>query len=182
MNEFNSPLRNLKIASPCSADWNGMTGDERKRFCGQCQLHVYNLSEMSKKEAEDLLHKSEGRVCVRYYKRADGTVLTQDCPVGWKLIKRRVSQMATAVCSLVFGIVGGLGMNAVFSQKDSKGSLTSFLQPTPEKLMGAIAVTPRNTPKSTPKPTPKPTPKEEPLMGDVTMGKIAAPQQTPKNH
>ena len=103
-----SPLNNIKIASPCSANWDEMLGDNRKRFCGECKLNVYNLSGMSQIEAENLLINSEGRVCVRFYKRADGTVLTQDCPVGWAKIKRNFSRAATAVFSLIIGLFGGL--------------------------------------------------------------------------
>ncbi|MBK9765573.1 MAG: hypothetical protein IPP63_00360 [Chloracidobacterium sp.] len=74
MSKFDSPLNDIKIASPCSADWNGMYGDERKRFCGECKLNVYNLSGMTKNEAERLVTNAEGRLCVRFYQRADGSV------------------------------------------------------------------------------------------------------------
>lgn len=103
-----SPLNNIKIASPCSANWDEMSGDNRKRFCGECKLNVFNLSGMSQTEAENLLIESEGRVCVRFYRRQDGTVLTQDCPVGWAKIKRNLSRAATAVFSLIIGLFGGL--------------------------------------------------------------------------
>ena len=101
MSRFDSPLDNLRIASPCSADWNAMQGDERKRFCGGCMLNVYNLSGMTRYDAEHLLRLSEGRLCVRYFQRADGTVLTRDCPVGWARVKQRVSILAATVFSLV---------------------------------------------------------------------------------
>ena len=78
-----NPLNNIKIASPCSANWETMLGDDKKRFCGECKLNVYNLSGMSKTEAENLLMESEVRLCVRFYRRHDGTILTEDCPVGW---------------------------------------------------------------------------------------------------
>ena len=115
MNKFTNPLNSVKIASPCSQDWNVMIGTERRRFCGECKLNVYNLSGMSQREAENLLLNSEGRLCVRFYRRADGSVLTKDCPVGWQMIKRRVSKTATAFASLLFGIVGGLGLNSFFN-------------------------------------------------------------------
>ena len=103
-----NPLNNLKIASPCSANWDEMLGDNRKRYCGDCQLNVYNLSGMTKIEAENLLNESEGRVCVRFYRRSDGTVLTQDCPVGWAKIKHNLSRTATAVFTLLVGLFGGI--------------------------------------------------------------------------
>jgi hypothetical protein len=103
-----NPLNNIKIASPCPADWNQMIGDERKRFCGSCNLNVYNLSGMSQTDAESLLMNSEGRICVRFFRRADGTVLTKDCPVGWAKVKQKISRTATAAFGLFVGLFGGL--------------------------------------------------------------------------
>lgn len=103
-----SPLDHIKIASPCSADWNEMYGDNRKRFCSECKLNVYNLSEMTQREAENFLFEAEGRVCVRLYRRKDGTVITQDCPIGWQAVKQRVSRVATATFGLIVGFFSGL--------------------------------------------------------------------------
>ena len=75
-------LATLSVASPCPAPWDAMKGDQRVRFCESCQKNVYNLSAMTTAEAETLLGKVEGRLCVRFYRRTDGTVLTSDCPVG----------------------------------------------------------------------------------------------------
>ncbi|MEK7724841.1 MAG: hypothetical protein AAB336_10860, partial [Acidobacteriota bacterium] len=82
--------------------------DDRKRFCSHCNLNVYNLSEMTQREAENLLFEMEGKMCVRLYKRKDGTVITQDCPVGWQAIKQRVSRTATAVFGLIIGFFSGI--------------------------------------------------------------------------
>ena len=120
MSKFTNPLNNIKIASPCSADWNEMIGDERTRFCGECKLNVYNLSGMSKREAENLLINSEGRLCVRFYKRSDGTILTKDCPVGWQAIKQRVSKTATAFASLVFAALSGVGLVNSFAESETQ--------------------------------------------------------------
>jgi hypothetical protein len=116
MSKFTNPLNNIKIASPCSSDWSEMIGDERRRFCGACKLNVYNFSGMSQREAENLLLNSEGRLCVRFYKRADGTILTKDCPIGWQAIKRRVSKIATAFASLVFAALSGIGLANYFAK------------------------------------------------------------------
>jgi len=75
-------LERLRIASPCKADWEQMKGDDRVRFCGSCNKNVYNLSGMRRDEATALVQGRRGEVCVRMYRRADGTVLTADCPVG----------------------------------------------------------------------------------------------------
>ena len=108
MSKYTNPLNSVRIASPCSADWNKMYGSERKRYCSECKLNVYNLSDMSQREAENFLINSEGRVCLRVFRRKDGTVLTKDCPVGWQALKKKVSQMATAVFALMMGIFGGI--------------------------------------------------------------------------
>lgn len=100
-------LARIGVASPCSVDWDTMTGDERARFCGQCEKHVYNLSEMTRKEAENLVLKSEGKTCVRFYLRKDGTIMTEDCPLGLRVIKagiRRISVAAAAVASLLVSL------------------------------------------------------------------------------
>ena len=89
-------LNQIKVASPCTESWGAMKGDDQVRFCGSCQQNVYNLSEMSLPEIAALLERKEGRTCVRFYRRADGTVLTDDCPVGLRAVRRRMAWMAAA--------------------------------------------------------------------------------------
>jgi hypothetical protein len=104
MNLDPSILNNLRIASPCSASWDEMRGDERVRFCAQCKLHVYNFSSMKRVEIESLLVRTEGRVCVRFYRWPDGTVLTSDCPVGMARMKATAQRVLTRIAA-VFGLV-----------------------------------------------------------------------------
>ncbi len=148
MPKFDSPLNNIQIASPCPADWNEMYGDDRKRHCGDCKLNVYNLSGMTKDEAEALVMNAEGRLCVRFYRREDGSILTQDCPVGWAKIKQRTKIYATAVASLIMALFTGVLFVSLFSGKHrgiTVGELIPFATPTPQPLMGAVAAPPRNT-------------------------------------
>src|ERR1044072_7537220 len=91
MISHHNPLDNVKVAAPCPANWEEMIGSEEVRFCRHCSLNVYNLSGMSKQEAESLIASTEGRLCVRFYRRADGTILTDNCPVGLRAIRRRQS-------------------------------------------------------------------------------------------
>lgn len=121
----------VRIASPCSVSWEGMTGDERTRHCSECNHSVYNLSAMSRAEAETFLENAEGRVCLRLYRRADGSVLTRDCPIGAqserRRIYRRVSRAAATGLALISGVVAltsarlGPGSD---SRKDSIESVT----------------------------------------------------------
>jgi hypothetical protein len=112
MPELTSPLDHVKIAAPCPANWDQMFSfeDERVRFCSQCNLNVYNLSDMSRQEAEALITKTEGRLCVRFYRKADGSILTQNCPVGLKALKRRMAWMARVVLGIVLSFVSGFGL------------------------------------------------------------------------
>ena len=91
-------LNGATIAAPCPVSWEKMRGDDRVRFCDQCQQHVYDLSEMTTAEALELIRRNDSRLCVQLYRRADGTVLTSDCPVGlrWKLWKKLRKRMAWA--------------------------------------------------------------------------------------
>ena len=94
----------LRIATPCPIGWEQMAGDNRVRFCDHCQLNVYNISELSRIEAEALIASTEGRLCARLYRRADGTVLTKDCPVGLRALRMRVSKRAAAVFAAIASI------------------------------------------------------------------------------
>ncbi len=87
-------LESIQIASPCTAKWDEMIGDDRARFCTSCQKDVFNLSAMPRDEAEAFMRERTSDVCVRLYKRADGTVLTSDCPVGVKRKRRRKAAIA----------------------------------------------------------------------------------------
>lgn len=107
MSRFSNPLSKVRVASPCPADWDSMIGDERVRFCGQCELNVYNLSALTKAQAENLIVRTEGRLCVRFYRRRDGSVLTRDCPVGLARLKQRMSRIRRAVASMLLGFFAG---------------------------------------------------------------------------
>ena len=98
----------MRIATPCQVGWENMAGDEKVRFCEQCSLHVYNISEMTSEQVTSLVTSTEGRICARLYRRADGTVLTRDCPVGLRALRKRVSRRAGAVLTAVLGLCSGL--------------------------------------------------------------------------
>jgi hypothetical protein len=110
-------VHDITIASPCPANWEAMTGDARVRFCGQCKLNVYNLSEMTENDAEKLIVEHEGRLCVRLYRRADGTVLTKDCPVGFMA---RMKSYTRKTCAAVAAV--GAVLAAYVIAKDSQKS------------------------------------------------------------
>jgi hypothetical protein len=101
-------LDDVRIASPCSARWEDMTGGDQVRFCASCQKNVFNLSGMKREEAIDLLRATDGRLCARIYQRSDGTVLSADCPVGLRLVARRAKRMAFGAIAASFGAVAAV--------------------------------------------------------------------------
>lgn len=126
--------------------WDDMQGDARARFCASCRLHVYDLSEMSRKEAERLVFKTEGRVCVRFFRRDDGTILTRDCPVGLAAARARLARLAAFLVGLV---ATSLGLSSCRGSKKPSEALGERVQM--NRTMGLIA----------------PPQKGQPLMGDV---------------
>lgn len=107
-------LSGMRVAAPCAVSWDSMEGDERARFCGQCEKNVYNISEMSSREAVSLIREKEGRLCVRFYRRADGTVMTDNCPVGLRRIRNLLRLVAVTVLTPLVAI-------AFSGQADAQG-------------------------------------------------------------
>lgn len=173
-------LDTLRVASPCKADWNQMLGDERVRFCGLCQKNVYNVSGMTRQEAVELVEANTGSLCLRMYKRADGTVLTADCPVGEKEKKKKVRRLSMVAAGVAAGLAAFAGV-AMAQSRAETGKLTAVddddddtarsrkrIQPPAGHMMGAM---PAHTevPSASPPPKPPPVVTAEPrvMMGDV---------------
>jgi hypothetical protein len=107
MNSPKSTLDLVQIASPCHVAWEDMSGDERRRYCKHCNLHVYNLADMPRAEAEAFVNQAQGRTCIRLFRRADGTVLTRDCPVGLRAVRQRLVRAVAALVGLFLALLGG---------------------------------------------------------------------------
>jgi len=86
-----------------------MKGDDRVRFCALCSKHVYSISSLTTAEASELIQQAEGHLCVRLYRRKDGTVLTGDCPVGLRYaLRRRLIRLATCGILLAAALRSGV--------------------------------------------------------------------------
>ncbi len=109
----------LRIATPCPAKWEQMSGNDSVRFCDVCQLNVYNIAGLTRSETESLIASAEGRLCARLYRRTDGTVLTKDCPVGLRALRMRISKRAAAVFAMLVGLAGA-GFGQQSNAKDDK--------------------------------------------------------------
>jgi hypothetical protein len=113
-------LDGIRVASPCTADWNRMAGDDRVRRCGDCQRDVYNLSGMTRDEAEALLIERNGDLCVRYFQCRDGTILLVDCAVGARRRTRRrwIASGAVALAAAGAGVAGAMHRDSPEPQED----------------------------------------------------------------
>lgn len=168
-------LDQIKVASPCNASWEDMTGDDRVRFCGQCEKNVYNLSAMPREDAERLLaERLGGELCVRFYQRADGTVLTEDCPVGMR--KKRRRRLALAVAGA--GAMAAAAAQMLYATRCTQGEVAmGAVEPTTPHVMGSIAPTAPPVMGEVAPPKEQVTPPAEPTAGKpphVRMGKPMA--------
>ncbi len=126
-------LNNVQVASPCSASWDDMIGDDFSRFCNQCDKNVYNLSALTAEAAIQLVREKEGNLCGRFFRRADGTLLTADCPVGVNHRIPRKHKWAVLAASLA----GLLSLGGCGRIDDSTGSSTES-PPAKQELTPAV--------------------------------------------
>jgi hypothetical protein len=171
-------LTSIRIASPCHASWEGMTGDDRVRHCCDCRLSVYNIAGMDREEAIRLIQEAEGRLCVRLHRRNDGTVITHDCPKGLWAVRRKAA-LAVACCAGLVVSLAALAMGSNKKRDDSvwevvrihdaswRQNLPTFLRglidridPLPVAVAGGIG--------------------PAPVQGKVVMGAVAPPPPAPK--
>jgi hypothetical protein len=137
-----SRLDDVKIATPCHARWDDMIGDDKVRFCGKCQKDVFNLSAMTRDDAETLLRERSGSMCARLFRRTDGTVMTADCPVGVRA--KRVRRLAI----VVGGGMAAAAATTLYGYSERQGKIPPCdAQP---HAMGAVAFTAQPPPTSAP--------------------------------
>ncbi|WP_301002384.1 hypothetical protein [Capsulimonas corticalis] len=113
--------------------------------------------------------EKEGRLCVRFYQRKDGTMITRDCPVGVRIARRRfVAALSWAASLAVASITGAL--------RPAGAANASKASPPPAVVasMGDIAA-PVKPHSPTPKPKPAVKPKAPKIPLKPMMGKIAMP-------
>lgn len=162
-------LDTISVASPCAADWSAMSGDDRRRFCARCGLHVHDLSAMSRTQAEEFIRRArDASTCVRFFRRADGTILTRDCPVGVAAAKARVRRAVLRIAaSLGLVATGSIAAARLDPASYDAGRHVGFMQPFLKlrELFRPVA----------------PPPIGRAVMGDICLGKVApAPPTSPQ--
>jgi len=141
-------LENVRTGTPCPKKWADLVGDDTRRYCGECQLHVHNLSAMTRREGERFLESvspDEGRVCATYTRRVDGSIVTRATwreSVGIRL--RRGLQIAA---SFAAGLVSfaGLGGCSDATASPVGAEPPEPVEPCTTELLGEMVVEPGTT-------------------------------------
>jgi len=164
-------LQKLMINSPCTADWDEMSGDSLCKFCGDCEKNVHDLSAMSERKAQQLIQK-ESDLCVRFVRDGSGQISFQPETVRrsrWGRVAR--AGLGFALVSMAAACGTGSDGEGLFSRTLTgisnavgwSGEGCSVDQPQPEMgevdvvtetvhLMGMVAVEPESTPPEKPAP------------------------------
>jgi len=115
-------IERIEIAKPCEASWENMQGNEKVRSCELCNKNVYNISAMSRTEAESLLNVESGKLpCLRLFRRQDGTVITEDCPRALRKLRdgcRKVGRVVAALVSFCLSISCAWAQNTHAEKKN----------------------------------------------------------------
>ena len=106
-------LDRVQVKSPCTEDWNEMVGNDEVRFCSHCSQHVHNLSAMTRREAEALVLKSNGNLCIRYLRRPeDQQIVTLPDWMDRPALRRIVLPVAAGVIAVVLNTPPSLAQKA----------------------------------------------------------------------
>ena len=137
-----------------------MVGTERERFCSSCELNVYNISSMGSLEAERFLAERAGsKVCVQFFRRKDGTILSDNCPKGLRAMRDRSKQLlrlaSSFVALLVSNFAAALANEPAKTKPINSGSSASHVErgeptlktdgPPEQRLMGKPSMNGLNT-------------------------------------
>ncbi len=142
---------NLRIATPCDAAWADMTGDEQSRFCGHCEKNVYDLTTMEPDDIVSLIEATEGKFCGRLYKRTDGTVMTEDCPVGLARVLKKAKRRTYQAAAFALTLIGSAASLALYGTIDCVqvkpvqawiDTIETNTPPEPPAVLGKIAMPP----------------------------------------
>lgn len=146
-------IDNVRVARPCTEDWNKMQGNDRVRMCDHCVKEVNNLSELTRKQAKQLVRSSDGNICIRYFEH----------PVTKAPLFSAQFHQITRRTGIAAGVVGASISMATLTYAQG-GPVRSDNAPSAEK---SVIVEPLN--RAVPQPTPTATPEtnKEPIVLDI---------------
>jgi hypothetical protein len=169
-----TPLSSLRIDKPCSQNWESMPGDERRRFCAQCQHHVHNLSALTQREIQKLIVTTEGRLCGRLERDSFGRLKTRSEKTG--LLDGLTKRARTTKLALS-SILAALAANIGFAQSPANSTSTANAAETPPSQPPAGGD--KKKPTSSPPSSPPVVEKESETIELLWMGIIACEKKPP---
>jgi hypothetical protein len=113
----------ISVAQPCTQRWSGMTGSNARRHCESCNKQVHNFAAMTAREIGQLVAFSDGHLCGRISREADGQVIT-----AAQLNRPVAARIALAASLSIASLAGAQSTNP------PKAVVTGILQPPDPKL------------------------------------------------
>jgi len=104
---MNDILQQITIPTPCHANWDSMTGDDRTRYCQECGKSVTNLFALTEKEAASLVEEQGFDLCAQVTRRKDGTVVTAKPHARYRI---------RSLMMVIAWIAGALGLFRIINQ------------------------------------------------------------------
>jgi hypothetical protein len=156
----------LRVSTPCPMSWEALKGGDLVRYCGKCNLNVYNLAGMQKGEIESLVRRTEGRLCGRIYMRGDRTATVQPCRGA--AIRKKTRALLTLGTLLVVGVLSWLFRTQAHPDrgicppivKDALDWIDPPPRPPGRMMLGEIACPPPKPPTPPPQPVAPESPRE----------------------
>lgn len=136
-------LDSICIAMPCSVDWSQMKGNDEIRLCSGCNKNVYNISAISKMEAESIL-SAPTLPCIQLFRQDDGVIVTDERPrlvrLFWSYGKSAVSAMLSLIAVISPQLAAA--SDDKLKQFDVKG------KPAKVTILGGRPMVSRNVPRN----------------------------------
>ncbi len=95
----------IQIKTACPKNWAELVGDDKKRFCSECNLHVHNAARLTQVEASTLVAKANSRVCMRIEYDASGAPVFRDSHPAVGIKPRSASRFARWALSAAAGLL-----------------------------------------------------------------------------
>lgn len=105
----NELLSQITIPTPCPADWELMSGDERVRYCPTCEKHVHNFAAMTSGEAVALIRAQGGELCGQLSRHPGGKLVTSDSQPEPQSTRRLWQFNIRSLMALVAGLAATFG-------------------------------------------------------------------------
>lgn len=176
-------MDSLRVARPCSQKWDLMKGNDQKRYCEHCQLHVHNLSAMSPRQIH-LLSQKSGRRCVAYFQTKDGGIRLRSRFAFLGKSFSRTRRLAASLLALLFPF-SFISCNSKPGGPETMTSPEITQQPAspapaPMPMGEAVLATPAPQTPPSPPAVPKPVSNTElMLLGDVAIPPPQPPATPP---